>query len=79
MITTRYANPLTQFGTTSFDLLIQDNDTIVGRVYVTFPEDVTEDTLMSYATEAVAKYVATLEVAPELPEIIPQIDWPEGE
>lgn len=55
-----YINPLIQFGTVQYDLVIKNGEEQVIRTQTTFPEDVTEAVMAEFALNLIAAYEASL-------------------
>jgi len=55
-----YINPLIQFGTVQYDLVIKNGEEQVIRTQKTFPEDVTETAMAEFALNLIAAYEASL-------------------
>lgn len=72
MITTRFINPLTQFGRTEYELVhINESGEIIHRQWCKFPEGVTDKQLQAFAekvsprlkTESILKEGESIRVA----------------
>ena len=55
-----YINPLIQFGTVQYDLVIKNGEEQAIRTQTTFPEDVTEAVMAEFALNLIAAYEASL-------------------
>lgn len=66
-----YINPLIQFGTVQYDLVVKNGEEQVIRTQKTFPEDVTEATMAEFALNLIATYEASL-VSPVPQQVTPR-------